>query len=200
MESAVKHCFFVVLWSTLILIVGCGGDQITIDDDATVPRGTNEKPCTTDDDCQNLKLCTGHEVCIKSVCFPGSGVDLLDNLQCTDDLCDPMTGIITHPPVKVDDGNVCTLDGCTEGVGIWHQPLTEGACSPPVDCHPPPQKVLDISGTSCGSDEDCFTDYMCYYGGCDLPTNTCVLYPALVGSPCGDGAMCDMNSECCSPL
>jgi hypothetical protein len=153
-----------------------------------------------DDDCEEGAPCSGHEVCIQGACFPGPGIDLLDTLQCTDDLCDPATGVITHPPVKVDDGNVCTLDGCTEGKGIWHEPVTDGACAPPTDCHPPPQGVKDIEARPCAADADCATSFACIYGSCDMTSGLCRLYPALIGMPCENGGKCDADQNCCLPL
>jgi len=124
---------FVVLAMAPLLLLGCTVERVHIDDDRTVPHGDAGAPCVTDDDCQDLKFCSGHEVCIQSVCYPGPGVDLLDNLQCTDDVCDPATGVITHPPVKADDGDPCTIDGCTEGIGIWHAPSMAAGCPVPTN-------------------------------------------------------------------
>lgn len=188
----------------LIAMVGLAAcvTKLPVDegDGAGGSGGASVRPCVVDADCEEGAPCSGHEACIQGACFPGPGIDLLDALQCTDDLCDPATGVITHPPVKVDDGNICTVDGCTEGKGIWHEPVTDGACAPPTDCHPPPPEVLSIAGAPCANDTDCITNYACYYGGCDLLLNSCRLYQALIGSACENGGKCDIDQNCCLPL
>jgi len=194
-------------WVTVIGVVMVGlascVTALPVDggDGAGGSGGAASRPCAVDDDCEEGAPCSGHEVCIQGACFPGPGIDLLDTLQCTDDLCDPATGVITHPPVKVDDGNVCTLDGCTEGKGIWHEPVTDGGCAPPTDCHPPPPDVIALAFKTCGGDEDCFTAYPCVHGGCDLTKNVCVLYPSPDGFACESGGMCrSSDGACCLPL
>lgn len=62
------------------------------------------------------------------VCYPGRGEEFHDMLSCTDDLCDPATGLAYHPPINVDDGDPCTIDGCSEIGGVWHMP--DPACAP----------------------------------------------------------------------
>ena len=65
-------------------------------------------PCTID-------VCTSEKVC--------AHLDKADdNNACTDDACDPDTGVVTHAPVAVDDANVCTFDSCDPVTGPTHLP------------------------------------------------------------------------------
>lgn len=90
---------------------------------------TELEPCATDDDCTpSDNLCNGPPLCIKGACFPGKGPSIFDGKQCTNDACDPETGVISHTPVSMDDGDPCTEDACTEGVGITHTPIKSEAC------------------------------------------------------------------------
>ena len=46
---------------------------------------------------------------------------------CTDDFCDPATGIVSHSPSNVNDNNVCTSDYCLTASGIHHDALANGS-------------------------------------------------------------------------
>ncbi len=37
--------------------------------------------------------------------------------MCTDDICDSMTGVITHPVTDCDDGYACTMNSCDVALG-----------------------------------------------------------------------------------
>ena len=38
-------------------------------------------------------------------------------------MCDPATGLITHPATNVDDNDPCTADGCNSITGVFHNPI-----------------------------------------------------------------------------
>jgi hypothetical protein len=78
-------------------------------------------------ECADADVCNGMETCSAGVCSPGTPVDTDDGDPCTDDSCDPMTGIVSHTPVpegtSCSDGAVCngeeTCQGsCTAGVSL----------------------------------------------------------------------------------
>ena len=184
----------------LVLMATCCGCSVGDEDlfgDAR-PRDTEPRiECFDDDDCQNLALCTGHEVCIQNVCFPGPGLNLTDHLQCTDDKCDLATGLISHPFVNIDDKNPCTVDGCTEGLSIWHVPLSSETCA--ADCRGYPDDT-GIAGKPCAVDADCPTHGECLTAHCDKYLSVCALRWADEGSACEFGGVCDSSQRCCSPL
>lgn len=111
---------------TVPVIASCGGSPDAID----LSNVTLGPPCLDDDDCVNAKPCNGKAVCVEGRCYVGNGTDVDDKLMCTDDMCDPLTGVVTHPPHAVDDGDSCTIDGCTEGTGVWHAPAAANGCPP----------------------------------------------------------------------
>lgn len=156
-------------------------------------------PCETDDDCGPGSPCAGHDACIEQTCYPGPGVDLLDDEQCTNDVCDLATGAITHPPVDVDDGNACTLDGCTEGVGIWHTRVDAPVCNLAVDCYYFPTDT-EIAGRPCVNNDDCLTHNLCITSTCDALSLTCQILFKEVGTGCSMGGTCDGDARCCLPL
>jgi hypothetical protein len=59
--------------------------------------------CLAPEDCQDGFVCNGEELCVNIVCAPGQS------------------------PI-IDDGNPCTVDGCNEVVGVFHelQPASDG--------------------------------------------------------------------------
>ncbi|HKY36890.1 MAG TPA: RHS repeat-associated core domain-containing protein [Polyangiaceae bacterium] len=105
--------------------------------------------------CDDATVCNGHEICSAGICTAGTSIDTDDGIDCTDDLCNPMTGEVTHPlappgtecsPIDAcheegtcdsqgqclpgaafafDDGDPCTIETCDPVLG-----LTRRECSP----------------------------------------------------------------------
>ncbi len=112
------------------------------------------RPCTHPIECDDENACTT-DSCIDSVCLSSSNHDeatqccnpddgsqtaIDDGISCTLDVCDPLTGLVSHPPSPegafCDDDQPCTvLDGCNGS----------GQC-----------RGTDVEAVHCISDADCF--------------------------------------------
>lgn len=118
----------------------CDDDNACTQDDVCVmgvcsgvaPSGC--VPCANDLDCHDDNACTD-DVCVAGICENSGNFDELteccapsdgtrtiidDGELCTEDVCNPLTGVVTHPPVDVptscDDGHFCTKnDACVAG-------------------------------------------------------------------------------------
>jgi cysteine-rich repeat protein len=80
-----------------------------------IPR-CKTRPVSTDDG----------DRCTQDSCDPASGVKhdplpgINDNNACTEDKCDAATGNIAHTPLSTDDGDLCTIDSCDPATGVQH--------------------------------------------------------------------------------
>ncbi len=197
-EFAMNNYLVIILGAAIAIGVSCAA-RPSINLGGGEGGASEGRPCMTDDDCGVGSPCAGHDVCIEQSCFPGPGLDLLDDKQCTDDVCDLATGVVAHPPVDVDDGNACTVDGCTEGVGIWHTRVTSTECDLAVDCYYFP-KDTESAGQPCVDDTDCVTHNLCITSVCDAQLSVCRLEWVDEGSPCPIGGTCDIMGRCCLKL
>jgi hypothetical protein len=152
-----------------ILADATGGITVHLKDANKVPQALREvifHVCTPDPACDDLDACTDDDVCVDGVCRGQPNYDVAteccrpedrfitpldDGNDCTLNVCDPLTGEVTHPPapegVTCDDGDACTaLDICDGDGGCFGE---------------------DINTFDCESDEDCFGAI------CDQETGTC---------------------------
>ena len=138
-------------------------------------------PCSVGEACNALGFCNG---AVPVVCNDGVG--------CTDDSCDPMTGLCVYTP---DDGN------CDDGVAC-----TDDTCDAINDCQYTPNNANCDDGVACTDDtRDAIND--CVYtpnnGNCDdgvaCTDDTCDAINDCVYTPnngnCDDGVACT-NDVC----
>ncbi len=71
--------------------------------------------CDTGDACDGVATCTEDGACIST-----DPIDTGDGDPCTEDICDPLTGVVTHPPIQ----------GCMVTDPGWQPLPTTGAPSP----------------------------------------------------------------------
>ena len=110
--------------------------------------------CTVSDACDPLHGCAGtpvvggacddHDACTRDdqcVAGPegtalceGTAQDCSDGNLCTQDRCDPATGICLHPPVDCADGNACTTDACDPATGLCRRDNVAGSCFDGLYC------------------------------------------------------------------
>ncbi|MBK8997394.1 MAG: hypothetical protein IPM35_16825 [Myxococcales bacterium] len=83
--------------------------------DACDPQlGVTHTPAAAGTACGDGDLCNGDETCdVAGACQPGTPVLTSDGNPCTQDVCDPQTGAVSHPPAPA--GTACNLDACTFG-------------------------------------------------------------------------------------
>jgi MYXO-CTERM domain-containing protein len=104
-------------------------------------------PCTVDDDCQDGLFCNGVETCDATDpnadadgCVDGTRPDPSDGIDCTFDSCDEgadeednlgtFRNVVDNG--ACDDGDPCTMDVCTAGVGCGNQTI---GCTIADTCH-----------------------------------------------------------------
>jgi hypothetical protein len=132
--------------------------------------GVTHAPVAAGVSCADGNVCNGSETCNGAgVCAPGTTLPVDDGNPCTTDSCDAALGVL-HTPApagtscadanvcngtevcsasgtctpgtapNLDDGNVCTIDGCDPVTGVYHAPnstLTQCSFSPP------PNRIVD---------------------------------------------------------
>jgi hypothetical protein len=141
--------------------------------------------------------------------------DCADGDPCTQDLCDPSTGICQNPAAPdgtpcTDDANPCTQDVCMGG--YCAHPVAPGCCITPADCEDgDPCTTEDCVGGTCTSEvrPDCCTrDADCMWldhlWECDAGSMTCYDPPAgefcdtcTTRVDCGDGG--PASDDWCMP-
>ncbi|MDP6943626.1 MAG: hypothetical protein QF464_05705, partial [Myxococcota bacterium] len=151
--------------------------------------------CTSDDRCDALGLCRGHQVscedhipCTIDTCLhdegcvhtPQAGADCDDGDLCTlVDRCQP-SGLCAGTPIDCSDDNPCTLDWCDPVSGcvfeVNHASCDDGnACTSPDYCE---------DGLCRGAPMACHDADPCTADACDLDTGC-------VNPPLPEGALCD---------
>ena len=160
----------------------------------------------------------GHEVALRGVgalppgCTPSS--------DCVEARFEPQSGCVEHPlddgascgandrcvvggrcqqgacvgqAVSCDDGDPCTVDGCSPAAGCLHPPLQcaqpadrcqVAACEPGVGCLLRPA----ADGARCGAN-DCRVAHVCIAGACEERA-------APDGSECGEATLCRTAGTC----
>jgi hypothetical protein len=125
-------------------------------------------PCQMNADCDDGNVCNGVETC-NVVCQPGTPVTCEDNVACTEDTCNPVTGACSHTPFPgfCDDGLACNgTETCNPAAG---------GCAP-------------------GQQPDCDDGILCTLDTCAEPAGTCGHTPQ--DFLCGDGNVCNGNEVC----
>ncbi len=134
--------------------------------------------CDTNADCDDGLFCNGVEVCNLGLCGAGSPVDCsFLNTECITGLCDEVMDVCVQG-APCDDGNLCTDDICTVGVGCTN-PLNYQVGV--VCCDPA------TGGTTVIDDGDACTSDVC-----NAITGS-VTHPVM---SCNDGNACTINDVC----
>ena len=223
----------------------CNGDETCNDagscDTGTAPDLDDANPCTADScdpvtgvthtpvaagtSCADGDLCNGEETCNGAGdCLPGNPLATDDENPCTEDFCDPVTGVVNTPlaagtscgdadvcngeelcdslatcqpgsPLEVNDGNACTEDACDPANGVAHTPVAAGtSCADANLCNG--DEVCDASG-SCQSGTllDVNDGNPCTADSCDAATGA-THEPATAGTSCADADLCDGAETC----
>ncbi len=144
--------------------INCNDGNPCTDDACTTGVG-----CTylaNDLPCEDGNLCSVNDSCANAACVPGPAMDCNDGNPCTDDVCTPGIGCQhTSNTAPCDDGNACTTkDQCLASVCVGKTP---------PDCDDANPCTLD----SCA------------------PDSGCVASP-LTGPACSDGSACTLSDSC----
>ena len=126
-----------------------------------------------------------------------------DGNACTNDVCNPATGSVSHSSVDCNDNNTCTTDGCDLATGCTHTSIdcndnnacTTDGCNPvdgcshaAVDCNDNNACTTDGCDPASGcthSSVDCNDNSVCTTDGCD-PATGCTH----VAIDCNDNDAC----------
>ena len=178
--------------------IGCD-DQNPCTDDLCDPavgcvQVQNFDPCSDGDPCSGGDTCDGgacvpgllelqcddDQPCTNDVCGPDGCLFLPKSGACSDgsecsagDFCEKGK-CLPGPPLKCDDGSVCTIDKCDAFVGCTYE-LVDSTCC--------------VAGFSvCDDQNSCTTDV------CDEVAVTCTYVPN--SAPCDDGDACTAPDAC----
>jgi hypothetical protein len=194
----------------------CDGSGKCIGTFAVVPDGN---PCTKDgcnpqtgkaeytplpgESCNDGSLCTTNDKCSDSGACVGVKKSIDDGDSCTDDLCDPATGNVTHvkksgckacsSTAECDDSNPCTKDECTGGFCVYSflpsgAPCNDGnACTSSDRCN--------SSGACSGDPKNVEDGNPCTHNECDPATGEIITVPG-PSVPCNDGNPCTDGDSC----
>ena len=159
----------------------------------TYPPTAVGSACWDADQCNGLETCDGN-----GTCTAGTPVDPNDGRPCTEDTCDPATGVVNTPVPAGDycldgtacDGDICDANGnCIAGAGQVVCGLNESCIDGATDqadiciCSPGFTDCSDVCVNTNTDDDHC--------GGCDMPCPNgeyCANPTLGVCEPtCGDG-------------
>jgi agmatine/peptidylarginine deiminase len=170
--------------------------------------------------CDDGNVCTGVETCDAVLdCQAGTPLDPDDGVSCTDDSCDPVTGVANVPndalcddanvcsgaetcdavldcqpgtPLDPDDGVSCTDDSCDPVTGVANAP-NHGLCDNGLFCDGAEtcDAVLDCQA---GTPVDCSDGVGCTEDSCNETTDSCESAPN--DGLCDDGSVCTGAETC----
>ncbi|HXK17514.1 MAG TPA: hypothetical protein VNG33_06920, partial [Polyangiaceae bacterium] len=125
-----------------------------------------------------------------------AGSSCADANHCNgEETCSPSGVCAAAAPPLVDDGNACTQDSCDPASGVQHSPLPAGAsCGAGNACRSP--GVCDAGGAcNPGAPNNPDDGNPCTIDSCD-PTTGVVHTPVAAGTGCSDGNACNGNETC----
>jgi len=158
--------------------------------------------------CDDGDLCTTDATCVGGECF-GQPVDCLDELLCTIDTCDPVSGLCEHerkPDACIIDGECVALGAHPEGNAnfeclicipsengeSWSQYNQGLSCDDGSECSGASScnaGICEAVGPLCDDGNPCTLDV------CDVSL-TCVNTAANEGMGCDDANWCTLEDAC----
>jgi hypothetical protein len=148
-------------------------DQCHVAGTCTAATGACSNPAKADGTaCSDGNACTSGDNCKAGACAAGTAVATDDGNACTNDSCDPTSGVkhlAVAPGSPCPDGDACNgAETCS----------ATGACQP---------------GTAvvCTAADQCHTA-----GSCDTATGLCSKPAKADGSACDDGSACTLSDAC----
>jgi hypothetical protein len=168
-------------------------DNKLLDDGTVVVADKCDAPgtsgCSTTPQPQNF----GAATLLVDACSSGPPTDCDDGDACTDDSCDPATGLCVNTPnIDCDDGDACTDDSCDPATGLCvntpNIDCDDGDACTDDSCDPATGLCVNTPNIDCDDGDACTDD------SCDPATGLCVNTPNI---DCDDGDACTDDS--CDP-
>src|SRR5262245_30201945 len=166
----------------------------------TTTTSTTSTPTTTTTTTTVLACnpvdCDDNNLCTDDSCNPVTGLcqftpkNCNDNIACTDDSCNPVTGLCQFAPKNCNDNIGCTTDLCDDPFGCLNVP-NDDFCSTSNPCFvakcEPGVGCIQVP-VSCDDNNPCTID-SCVGGQCFHSPNTAL---------CSDGLRC--TDDTCDPV
>jgi hypothetical protein len=127
--------------------------------------------------CDDGNLCTTDSTCVDGVCL-GPPVDCLDELACTDDTCNPESGLCEH----MRKPDACIIDGICVALGAHPEGDADFECLICLPSENGQSWSQNNQGLACDDGSECSAASMCNAGICEA-----------VGPLCDDGNPCTMD-------
>jgi hypothetical protein len=104
-------------------------------------------------------------------------------------------GTVDNCPKQIDDGNPCTNDACDPSTGVvTHTPITDGTtCDDGSLCT---ENDVCTNGTCAGTLKLINDSNVCTTDACDPITGNITHIPVANGTTCDDGSLCTENDVC----
>ena len=156
--------------------------------------------CVSDDECHDSNACTW-DMCVENECVYSQEVDCDDDDFCTQDACDPDTGMCIYTPTDCDDGVNCTVDSCSSHLEQCVNTPDNNACDDgdicTTDvCDEDDDCVFTPIPNCCEVDGDCDDGDICTTDVCNTQTNQCE-FTEIPGC-CETDEECDDGIPCTS--
>jgi len=142
--------------------------------------------------CDDANACTSDDRCVEedgAVRCSGAVRDCTDGDLCTQDVCDPATGVCAHPPVDCQDGNSCTTDACDPGTGLCRRDNVPGSCDDANGCT---SGDACVGGNCAGQPITCHANGACDRTFCDSFDDVCKHFD--------DQSLCPPPGQCSGPV
>ncbi len=158
-------------------------------------------PCDERGACERFEVCDG-----ASLCALGQALPCDDGNPCTNDSCDPIWGCTFVPGSGAcDSGSACTRGDHCAGGRCWPgeplvcddgNPCTDDTCSPGVGCVFAPNRVVCDDGDDCTADDRCFDGRCLGSPVCPCQSDAdCLVYDD--GDLCNGLYRCDNAGRAC---
>ncbi len=188
----------------------CTLDQCDVAQGKCVGTPGNEGAACTDGN-----NCTITDVCTKGSCI-GQVLTCNDNNACTNDACNPSTGICAYANIPncqgncgggggggggpgggfgCNDNNVCTKDACVNNK--CEHTFVTGACTDNNLCT---TNETCVTGVCVSSPVKCDDGNPCTSELCNPVTGACVVTATKAALPCTDGDACTITDTCAGGL
>lgn len=178
----------------------CNDDNACTDDSCNIQTGACQFTNNNQNPCSDGNACTLTDLCSAGTCVGSSPKACDDTNPCTDDQCNPATGLcvfVANDANVCSDGNACTqTDLCVSGTCLGSSPkscddlqeCTDDSCNPSTG-----MCVFTNDNTNtCSDGNSCTLTDFCNNGVCEGNN----LKVCDDGNPCTDDACNSVSGQC----